>query len=56
MELNVGIKDFIASEENELNKHVLIPVEPPPTENNITESDQNELIDVLNNIMNNLNS
>lgn len=55
VELNVGIKDFISSEEEELNKHVLIPVEPP-TENNITETEKNELMDVLSNIMNNLNS
>ena len=55
VELNVGIKDFISTEEEELNKHVLIPVEPP-TENNITKTEKNELIDVLNNIMNNLNS
>lgn len=55
VELNVGIKDFISAEEEELNKHVLIPVEPP-TENNITETEKNELMDVLSNIMNNLNS
>ena len=39
VELDVGIKDFISAEEEELNKHVLIPVEPP-TENNITETEK----------------
>ena len=54
-ELNIGIKDFITTEAEELNKHVLIPVEQP-IENNINEIEKNELKDVLGNIMNNLNS
>ena len=54
-ELNIGIKDFITTEAEELNKHVLIPVEQP-IENNINETEKNELKDVLGNIMNNLNS